>query len=321
MRSLSVKILIEEAKKLGLELDVIDNFRDVFYLKSNNKKVLFNWKDFWNISSVGYFLTKNKKLWYKVLSYNSYPVPKSYYFKKWIDLDIGNKDIKYPLVIKPSDTDNGKWILMNINSKKDLEDGIMLSFSNGFNDIIAQDQIFWEEYRILVLSWEVILWYLKWRPSVVWDGKSNIFELIEKENNNPLRSRWHQYPMEKIEIDSTVVNHLKKDWYNLIDIPPSWVKVELRWEANLGMWWTMEDLTSTISEEIKNMCIEISDLFWIWFCWIDLISKDITKPLKKSWTYIIELNAPPWIWWDRELTNVNTWRVILEKLFFQDKNK
>jgi hypothetical protein len=31
---------------------------------------------------------------------------------------------------------------------------------------------------------------------------------------------------------------------------------------------------------------------------------------------ILEVNENPWLWWDRELTSINTGKVILEKLFF-----
>jgi glutathione synthase/RimK-type ligase-like ATP-grasp enzyme len=48
---------------------------------------------------------------------------------------------------------------------------------------------------------------------------------------------------------------------------------------------------------------------------IDIITKDLSRPLKESWWAIIELNAAPGFWGDREFTSVNTAKKLLEYIF------
>jgi cyanophycin synthetase len=183
--------------------------------------------------------------------------------------------------------------------------------------MIIQKEVKWNEYRLLVLMWKVILSINRVPASVTWDWKTNIWDLIKYENeNNILRWNWYKKALTYIKIDAELIDYIWKKGINLESVPLVWEKISLRWTSNILTWWTIVDVNDIISDDIKNIACKSAEILWLWIAWIDLITADITKPLKETWWIILEINENPWLWWDRELTSINTGKVILETLFF-----
>jgi cyanophycin synthetase len=183
--------------------------------------------------------------------------------------------------------------------------------------MIIQEQVEWKEFRVLVIMWEVILVLNRISPYVVWDGVHTINFHINMLNKNPKRGEWYKNVYSQIVIDEELIWFIDKQWFNLQSILPLWKKIDLRGNSNLGTWGTWKCFTDVICEENKKICVDICREFWFEICWIDIITTDISKPLFETWGIILELNDNPWLWWDLELTGINTGKIILEKLFFE----
>lgn len=322
--SISSQILEKEAKKLWFEIQIISKSKNTFYIIWNWKKILFKSTDFWWNSSLSSKISNDKKLTYKILEDLDFPIAKSIYLKKKeFEIFKNNKDINnlnYPLIIKPNWWAHWNWVMMNIKNIEELIKKLEDSF-NIYKNIIIQEQIEWKEFRILVLKWEVILVLNRIPPYVIWDWIENINSLIKNVNKDPKRWKWYKNIYSNIEIDEELIWYLKKQWLNLNSIINQWNKITLRWNSNFWTGGTWKCYTDIICEENKNICIEICKNLWFEICWVDIISKDISKPLKNNWWVILELNGNPWLWWDLEITWINSWKIILEKLFFKKEDK
>jgi len=205
---------------------------------------------------------------------------------------------------------------MNILNIEELKEKLLLSFKT-YDRMIIQKQVEWDEYRLLVLVWKVILSINRIPASIIWDWEWNIWNLIKYENqNNILRWNWYSKALTYIKIDNELISYIWKQWIDLESVPISWKKIQLRWTSNIWTCGTMIDVSDIISDDIKKLACELVKTLWLGIAWVDLITNDITKPLKETWWIILEINDTPWLWWDRELTGVNTGRVILKKLFF-----
>jgi cyanophycin synthetase len=181
--------------------------------------------------------------------------------------------------------------------------------------MIVQEEAQGDEVRVLVVKWEVILARNRVPASVVWDGVKNITQLIEEENINPLRGDGYNLPLANIKIDDELISFISKKWLDLNSVPKNEETVQLRWNSNTGTWWTMINVTDTIHDSTKKICVETAKSLWLEICWIDILSTDIGKPLSLTWGIILEVGATPWLWWERELTGVNTAKKIIEKVF------
>lgn len=315
---ISSKILIDEAEKLWLQVERISRSKNTFFIKWNWKKILFKSVDFWGNSSLWYKLAKDKELTYMILEKYNLPIPQSIAIsrEKFETFDFNKVDtLQFPLIIKPHDWAHWDWVKMNISNKMELKSKLKKSFET-FHKMLIQRQIIWDEIRVLVIKWEVIAALNRRPPVIIWDGKSTIRKLISLENQNELRWEWYEKPLATILIDDELKSYIKKQWINLNSIIHKWKKIQLRWNSNIWSWGTMKNITNSISDDIKKTAIKASKLFWLEICWVDIMTSNYKKTLKETWWAIIELNAGPGLWWDKELANINTGKILLKKLFF-----
>ncbi len=321
----SSMIITEEAKKMWLWVEIISKKKNLFYVKNKDKKILFKNVDFGLNSSLWKKLTDDKELCYKILDEHNLPIAKSYYLQKneWIKSSkssvnkIKTNNLKFPLVIKPIDEYHWNGVMMNILTEKELRDKLSISFKK-YDNMIIQEEISWDEIRVLIVKWKIIVAMKRVPPTIIWDGKSSIKDLIDIENKlNPHRGEWVEkpHPLLYIKIDDEIISFIKKQWLTSNDIPNKWQKVQLRWNSNVWTWWTIIDVTNNISNDIKNASITACKVFWLGICGVDILTSDITKPLSETGWVILELNATPGLWGDRELTSINTWKEILKLLF------
>ena len=317
--SISSISLEKEARKLWLEVEIIAKNKNLFYIIWEWKKILFKSSDFWWNSSLWLKICNDKELTYKILEKNNLPIAKSIYLYK---KDYNNmalkdyvKELNFPLVIKPLEDWHWNWVITNIINISSLNRELK-SWFKFYDKLAIQEQIEWDEVRLLVFKWKVILAINRKPAYIIWDWKNNIEKLITIENNSN-KLRWDLYKslLSFIKIDNELINFLNKTLLSLKSIPKSQKEIQLRWNSNLWTWWVPINVTSIISEDIKNIAIKTSKILNLEICWVDIITYDITKTLAKTWWVILEVNATPWVWSHKELLWINTSRRILKTLF------
>lgn len=316
--SISSQVLKEEAEKLWLQVEILVHEKNLFMVKGDNKEVLFKSTDFgWN-ASLGEKISDDKELTYTLLEKYNIPLPKTRYMYAnefaTFDWTILN-EFHFPVIIKPIDEAHGNGVCMNITTIPELQKKLESSFDI-YPKMIIQEQISWDECRVLVVLGEVIVAYNRIPPSIIGNGYSTIHQLIEYENkNNPLRQEDYYAPLSLIREDRELFDFIDKQWYEVNDILKEWIQLQLRWNSNMGTWWTARDMTHILHNDIKTLCIDIAKKLDLSICWVDIFTSDFTKPLWEVGGVILEVNGTPWIWWDRELTSVNSGREILKKIF------
>jgi len=316
-RWITSQLLVEEAKRKGLQVEILCDNKNFFKIKNASKEFFFKSNDFWGNSSLWKKIADDKELCDIFLRENGFSVPKSYYLnsKDRKKFDVSQTNLEFPLVVKPVDWAHGNGVTANIVSDQRLQQAMDLAFS--FADtIIIQKFIEGDEHRILVIGDEVVLWYRRTPASVYGDGKHTIKQLITIENKNPLRGKWYKSPLSYILVNKDMEKFLSLKGLSLSSIPNKWERIQLISVSNVGQGGTMEWITDIINDEIKNECITIAKKVWLFVVWLDIITMDISKPLKDTWWTIIEINAWPTFQGSIEFTWINPAKILLEKLFW-----
>lgn len=295
---ISSTIILNEAKKQNLETNILSIENNVFSITKNKIRKYFKSVDCWLNSAFWFKVVENKELTYLLAEENNIRVPNSIYINRENSEDLNNLKIKFPVVTKPIDWAHWDWVAINLKNIEELEKGLKYSFSEKkVSRVIIQEQIFWEDHRIIVINWKVEAVTKRIAPFIVWNWKNTILELIKEENNNPLRGWWedHDAAMSKIKIDSESIDFIKEQWYSMENILENKKQIKVRRNENLSTGWLAIDVTDKIHNEIKKEAIKIAKLTWLGFCWVDFFCKDISLPLKEGKWAIIEVNATPWI--------------------------
>ncbi|GGA64760.1 acylphosphatase [Ornithinibacillus halotolerans] len=267
---------------------------EINYSLSNKEKELkFAVSKGPNVSKEAMKICKNKVLTKEYLSEANVSVPKGRNFNKNHpneEIIEYAKTLGFPVVIKPVGANLGKGVIPNINNIKEFKTSlIQVRDVLGYRDIIVEQHIFGEEYRVYVVNDMVIGAINRLPANVIGDGKSTINQLIRKKNyerkQNPnLRGR-------SIKIDTEVKKNIKQANYTLDSILKKDELLYLRQNSNVSTGGEPIDVTGLLTEEMKelavNACRAVPGL--------SQAGVDILFDINRNHGVVIELNTRPGI--------------------------
>ena len=184
---LSTQILMKEAIKRGIKVDVLDRSENFISLKKCDKKEYVvqatkTSKD--NYATI--LIMENKVVTKKVLEDNNIRVPKGEEYTSIEEAKVkSDKFIGKPIVIKPKSTNFGIGISIFTEgaSKDDMIKAFEIAFEND-KTVLIEEFIKGKEYRFLVIGDKVAGILHRVPANVIGDGKSTIAELVEIKNQD-----------------------------------------------------------------------------------------------------------------------------------------
>jgi cyanophycin synthetase len=200
----------------------------------------------------------------------------------------------YPIVIKPLDGNHGRGITIDINSWQEAELAYDLaSEASKTRSVIVERYYCGSDHRILVIDGQVVAVAERIPACVIGDGKSTIEELLTITNRDPRRGVGHDNILTKITIDQTSLAVLQKQGYDLKTILAEGATAYLRATANLSTGGIAIDRTDNIHPENVWLAQRVAKIIGLDIAGIDVVTPDISKPLKELNGVIVEVNAAP----------------------------
>ena len=223
------------------------------------------------------------------------PVPQGTVIQYLDELEQAIADIGgYPIVIKPLDGNHGRGITININDRSDAETAYDLaSKASKSRSVIVERYYPGNDHRVLVINNKVVAVAERVPAHVVGDGRSTVKELIEITNQDPKRGNGHDNVLTKITIDKTSQAVLEKQGYQLDSVLPANKVAYLRATANLSTGGIAIDRTDEIHPENVWIAQRTAKIIGLDIAGIDIVTSDISKPLRETGGVIVEVNAAP----------------------------
>jgi len=287
----SSKAIFDEAKKRGIPVRRLgdDSILELGYGKYS-RLVQAALTD--STSGIAIDIACNKQLTKQLLMENNIPVPYG---------DVANtvdealeiaRDIGYPVAIKPLDGNQGKGVVLDINSPEELEDNFHIP-ARYSHSVLVEKYIKGRDYRVLVINNKVSAVAERRAPEVIGDGIHTIRELIDMENKNDIRGNGHEKPQTKIRLDSVALNYLEKNNLTEFSIPKAGQIVKLRENGNISTGGSSIECTEIIHPFNAKLAIEAAKIIGLDIAGIDITAEDISKPITECGGAIIEVNAVP----------------------------
>lgn len=295
--SISSDLIIGAAMELWYSSHEIVRKKNLFSLSDWGKNILFKNIDCGLNSALGFKISEDKELTYLLIGEQGLPVPKSKYVNQdgLLSITLESIGMKFPLVVKPIDGAHGDGVSIDIMDDDALKNALNIAFWHGTRAIV-QNHVNGFDHRVLVVGDRVVAVAMRDPASVIGDGIHTIRELVDIENQNPLRWAWdHSAQMSPILFDEESIALLKKNELTVDVIPEEWKKIYVRWNANLSTWGKSIDLTDVIHPSIKDIAVRAAKIVWLQVAWVDILATDISKPLSETGWVIIEINATPWL--------------------------
>jgi cyanophycin synthetase len=287
----STLAIYNEAKKRGIPVRRLGN-GSILELGYGKYSRLIQAALIDSTSGISIDISCDKQITKQLLCENNIPVPYGdIAYTLGEALDIAH-EIGYPVVLKPGDGNQGKGVVLDIDSPEELEDNIHIPFEYS-NGIIVEKYIKGKDYRILVINNKVSAVAERRPPEVIGDGIHTIEELIEIENSNELRGHGHEKPLTKIKLDSIAISYIERFGMTEYSIPEKGQIVKLRENGNISTGGSAVECTDLIHPENKKLAIQAAKIIGLDVAGIDMVTTDISQSIKENGGAIIEINTAP----------------------------
>ncbi len=293
---ISTQIIIRDALKRNIEVQIIDRKENFIILKRENHIEFVKEASKTRLDSLmTYLIMENKVVSKYVLGEKGLRVPLGKHFDS-IELanDSYSEFLNLKKVIKPSTTNFGIGIGISYpgDTKAVYSKYLETAFSFS-NSVIVEEFIEGPEYRFLVLGEEVVAVCNRVPANIRGDGKKSIRDLVEEKNRDPRRGEGHKTPLEKIQLGTVERDILASIGYSFDSIPAKDEIVYLRKNSNISTGGDSIDVTDIVHPEFKEIAKFSASAAGAVICGIDIISSAIEKKPDPRTYGILEINFNP----------------------------
>jgi cyanophycin synthetase len=288
----STESIIKEAEKRGIPwMQLGARFLIQLGYGVNQKRIQATMTD--NTGILGVELACDKEATKRILANAGVPVPKGTTINFLDDLEEAIEYVGgYPIVIKPLDGNHGRGITIDIQNWEEAEAAYDAARQVS-RSIIVERYYRGRDHRVLVVDGKVVAVAERVPAHVVGDGRSTIAELIEETNKDPNRGDGHDKVLTKIELDRTSYHLLERQGYTLDSVLDRGEICYLRATANLSTGGIAVDRTDEIHPENVWLAQRVVKIVGLDIAGIDIVTSDISRPLREVDGVIVEVNAAP----------------------------
>ena len=239
-------------------------------------------------------IASDKNLTNRLLASAGLPVPRSESVRSVEEAVAAAGRIGFPVVVKPLDGNHGRGVALDIQD----DDGVRLGFERARPQsrrgvVVVESYVTGRDYRVLVVGGTMVAVAQRVPAHVVGDGSHTVEELVESTNQDPRRGIGHEKVLTRIKVDDAAIELLRKQGYELGDVPPEGEMVKLAATGNMSTGGISIDRTWEAHEENVDIAEEAARVVGLDVAGIDFLAPDISQPVRESGGAIVEVNAAP----------------------------
>ncbi|GKT17696.1 cyanophycin synthetase [Acidovorax sp. SUPP2522] len=241
-------------------------------------------------SAIAEGIASDKDLTKSLLKSCGVPVPEGQVVNSPEEAWDAAQDIGLPVVVKPSDGNHGRGVTLDLRKQADIEAAYHVAYPEG-SDVMVERFIPGDEHRVLVVGGKVVAAARGEVVSITGNGRSTVQELIDTQlNSDPRRGYEEEYPLELIQVDTNVAVQLelKRQDLSATAVPEAGREVVVQRNGNVAV-----DCTDEVHPEVAYIAALAAKVVGLDIAGIDLVARDIGRPLQEQSGAIVEVNAGP----------------------------
>jgi cyanophycin synthetase len=240
----------------------------------------------------------DKQVTHRLLSRGGIPVPRH------VVVNLGEYDRALshllsqggPVVVKPAaSTGGGAGVTTNVFTAAQLRSAMARS-RTFCRDILIEQQIEGDCYRILLMDGKHIDSVLRLPPTVVGDGRSTVRQLLRRENERRLEQGAERSQV-LIGVDRDVTNTLARQGLGLWSRPASGAVVRLKQAVNENALQENAPAGGLLCRDIIETARKAAELVGVRLAGVDVVCRDPSIPLRASGGAIVEVNTHPGLYY------------------------
>ena len=247
-------------------------------------------------SAVAESIAQDKELTKKLLQAAGVPVPTGRPVHDAEDAWVAACEIGIEngvaVVVKPQDGNQGKGVAVNLTTREQVLAAYAVAYKISDN-VLVERYITGQDHRFLIVGNKLVAAARREPPMVVGDGVHSIQQLVEQVNADPRRGTGHATSLTKIRFDEIALARLAEDGLTAESIPAKGQRVILRNNANLSTGGSATDVTDDVHPDFAARAIAAAQMVGLDIAGVDIVCKNVLRPLEEQGGGIVELNAAP----------------------------
>jgi cyanophycin synthetase len=243
-------------------------------------------------SEIAVAMCQDKALTNQMLRTVGVPVPEGQVVASAEEAWKAAQDAGLPVVVKPADGNQGKGVSVNLSKMEEVS--AAYAIARGFaRDVLVERYVTGDDYRLLVINGALVAAARRDPAMIVGDGVRTVRQLVEIANQDTRRRPGHSSSLSRIVLDEAVDLVLSQQGLTTESIPNAGQAVKLRTNANLSTGGTATDVTDEVHPSNARIAELAAEILGLDIAGIDILCRDIGRPLGEQGGAIVEVNAAP----------------------------
>lgn len=267
------RIIINEARRRGIGVDVIDAEGGLFQLTSGGRTIKCRESLSELTSAVALSICDDKAMTRRVVEAAGVIVPE--------EVEASDRegvrallDRHGSLVVKPARGEQGRGVAVDLDTMESVERAIEIA-STQSDKVLVESFHKGEDLRLIVIGFKLVAAAVRKPAEVVGDGRNSVRKLIERQSRRRAAATGGE---SKIPIDVETERCVAKAGYSLDDVPPEGACFPVRKAANLHTGGTIHDVTGIVHPRLVAAAVAAARAIDIPVTGIDFIVRNPAEP-------------------------------------------
>lgn len=295
----STQMLIEDAMRIGLKVDVLDRSDQFIRLTNGEHQELVRAGNETRLDNlVASRLVDNKFVTKQLLGEAGLPVARAMVYH---DLESAQRDFatsfrNKSLVIKPNAANVGEGVSLFMVPPTPEEFETAFQFAHRYGDVLVELFVRGTEYRFFVVANHVHAILERVPANVVGDGQHTVAELVAKKNQDPMRGEAHRKPLQQLHLDERELAVLAEQGLTADSVVPRGHQAFLLTNSNISTGGDSYDMTDEVDESYKKLAVKVAKTMGQTISGVDMIIPNLYQPYQADqagMATVIEANYNP----------------------------
>ena len=278
------RIIINEARRRNIGVDVIDAQGGLFQLSSGGRTVKCRESLSELTSAVALSICDDKAMTRRIVEAAGVVVPD--------EVEASDRDAVRAmlerhgsLVVKPARGEQGRGVAVDLETIESVDRAIQIAATQSA-EVLVESFHKGEDLRLIVIGFKLVAAAIRRPAEVVGNGRDTVRQLIERQSRRRAAATGGE---SKIPLDSETERCVAKAGYAMEEIPPEGVTFPVRKAANLHTGGTIHDVTEQVHPSLAAAAVRVARAIDIPVVGVDFIVK---HPGQAEYVFI-EANERP----------------------------
>jgi GNAT-family acetyltransferase (TIGR03103 family) len=267
------RIIIDEARRRGIGVDVIDAAGGVFRLSFGGRSIRCRESLSELTSAVALSICDDKAMTRRIVQAAGVRVPEEVEASDREEVR-GMLARHGSLVVKPARGEQGRGVAVDLDTIESVEQAIGLARQVSA-EVLVESFHAGQDLRLIVIGFKLIAAAVRRPAEVVGNGRDTVRQLIERQSRRRAAATGGE---SRIPLDLETERCVAKAGFAMDDVPRAGVCFPVRKAANLHTGGTIHDVTDQLHPALAEAAVAVARAIDIPVVGVDFIVADPTEP-------------------------------------------